>query len=388
MINFFTRHFPPPTHGGGHQFFKSLIDNIDVPLTLYTHKEAFEPDNPLVKFSSLSFVPRSRRPSSGVKLYISLFWSLVYFHRVKYNLLKNGIHFGQIWPYGLVGLLLSKLSGVKYTIFILGEELSSIVYGNGIKKRIVKYFYKLIISNSSHVFAYSSFVKKNVEILFQKSKINKLSVFSLGIDLELFTKKNKSIHKNFLFSKDTITLFSISRHIERKGYLELLEGMKILENTTNNWHLYIGGEGPLTNIINQRINELGLSQKITMLGRLNERELHGCYLNSDIFLLSNLMLSNGDADGCPIVFLEAMSYGIPCIGGDVVGTHDAIINGETGFVVDSKSPEDISNKIEILINHPHKRAKMGKLSIDHIKNNYSWASRLTHFKRINDEISN
>ena len=88
------------------------------------------------------------------------------------------------------------------------------------------------------------------------------------------------------------------------------------------------------------------------------------------------------------LFLEAMSYGIPCIGGDVVGTHDAIINGETGFVVDSKSPEDISNKIEILINHPHKRAKMGKLSIDHIKNNYSWANRLTHFKRINDEISN
>ena len=186
----------------------------------------------------------------------------------------------------------------------------------------------------------------------------------------------------------TIILFSICRHIERKGLINLIESLKLLDKKNNNWHQYIAGVGPLTTKLKKKVNDLGLSQSITFLGRISESELHGCYKKSDIFLLPNMILDNGDADGCPVVFIEASAYGIPCIGGDVPGTQDAIIDGETGFIINSNNHELIKNKIDFLINNEDKRKNMGIQAKELILKSYKWEDRLELIRKVNDKISN
>ena len=100
------------------------------------------------------------------------------------------------------------------------------------------------------------------------------------------------------------------------------------------------------------------------------------------------MLDNGDADGCPIVFLEAACYNTTSLGGNVPGTKDAIIDGKTGYIVDSKNPLDISRKLEFLIENPEERTRLGINAHNYVEDNYKWSNRIEDFRRINEKILN
>ena len=388
MINFFSRHFPPPHDGGGQVFFENLLSRIEVPVRFYTQRNAIELNKKNIQIIRLSFVPQSRNPSSGMKIYWSTFVSILYFSLRSRRLKNEGIHIGQIWPYGMIGLTLKKIFGIKYTIFILGEELSSIIFGNGIKKRIIAEMYRKIVLNASHVFAYSSFVRENVKKLLKGNLPDAINVFSTGLEPEKFCSMDWKYHKLFCPKEEDVILFSVSRHIERKGFDVLIESVKLLNEKKKNWHLYIGGQGPLTDLLKRKVNENNLKEHVTFLGLLEESELHGCYRRADVFILTNRMLENGDADGCPIVFLEASSYGMPCIGGNVPGTQDAIVDDYTGFIVDSQDVELISDKLSYLIRNKTKRELMGKNAEKFIERKYKWKDRINKFGEINDKISN
>ena len=388
MINFFLRHYPPPHDGGGHVFFSNIINNIGDEVTLFTHRNAYNPNLVNVKFLPLSFVPESRKPSSGIRLYWSSFLSLCYFSKYRENLIKYGLHLGQIWPYGMMAYLLKKFFNINYVVYILGEELSQVVYNKGFKYYFMRYIYKKILFSATHIFAYSTFVRDNIYILCNSTLQDNISILSTGIDVEDFTNRNMAIPKLFNCDDSKVKLFTLSRHIERKGIHNLIHSLKLLKESNKNWHQYIGGEGPLTMKLKNLVNELNLNDVVTFLGRLSDSEIHGCYKNSDIFILPNLILENGDADGCPIVFIEASAYSLPCIGGDVPGTKDAIKDGESGFILNSKDHKIIKEKIEFLITNKIERKNMGMKAKSLISKDYKWEDRFHLIREINDKISN
>ena len=388
MINFFTRYFPPPGDGGAQLFFKKLIKRLPGPVNVYTHRTAAELNHGEIRVIRLPFVPPPRNPSSGWELYMSMFVTLYYFFSKRKRLYKQGIHFGQIWPYGIVGLVLHKMFKINYTVFILGEELSQIVYSRCVKVEIIASLYRKIIMNASNVFVSSSFVRKNVRQLLNSFLPDTVNIFYNGIEPEEYCSSKWEIPQGFKPADDEIVIFSISRHITRKGFHHLVDSARLLMEKANNWHLYIGGVGPDTEKLKSMVNANSLHENITFLGKLKDEELHGCYRGSDIFILTNIMLEGGDADGCPIVFLEAACYGVPSIGGNVPGTYDAIKDGITGFVVDSKDTELVSDKIALLINNRDRLNEIGNNARNYVDKNYKWSHRINQFGEINDKISN
>ena len=387
MINIFSRHFPPPKHGGVQSFFYHFLQNMNDNINFYTHINANSEElkKNIVK---LPFVPPPRNPNSGFILYISALQTLLYFIKKRRSLKKEGIHFGQIWPYGLAAFVLKKFFKIKYTIFLFGEEISQVVYSNSIKYKIISWIYKLILSDATNIFVSGSFVFDNLKKLYDNKHPNTIKIFYNGLEPESFCNVPRKAHSSFINNGKDLIIFSISRHIERKGYQYLLDSVKGLQNRLDNWHLYIGGDGPETKNLKTSIANLNLNSKVTLLGELTKEQLHYCYEKSEIFILTNIMLNNGDADGCPIVFLEAACYGTPSIGGNLPGTKDAIIDGETGYIVDSKKLSDVSQKLEILINNPNLRSEMGKNAYQYVKNNYKWSNRIKDFRRINEKILN
>ena len=103
--------------------------------------------------------------------------------------------------------------------------------------------------------------------------------------------------------------------------------------------------------------------------------------------MTNVILDNGDADGCPIVFLEAACYNTS-LGGNVPGTKDAIIDGKTGYIVDSKNPLEISRKLKLLVENPEERNRLGKNAYNYVAHNYKWENRIKKFRSINEKILN
>jgi glycosyltransferase involved in cell wall biosynthesis len=393
MINIFSRHFPPPKFGGVQSFFYAFIQQLDEEVNFYTHRDADFDINILdeknkKKINKLSFVPPPRKPNSGIRLYISSIKTFFYFISHKNILKKEGIHFGQIWPYGIAALFLKKIYGIKYTIFLFGEEISKIVYNKSIKYKIIAWSYRKILSNASNIQVSSSFVSENLKKLFFNYPPKNINIFYNGIEPEIFCNEKKTMHNSFNPTKDEVIIFSVSRHIRRKGFNYLIDAVSMLNKTTKNWHLYIGGEGPETINIESTIKELNLESCVTLLGRLTKHQLHYCYNRADIFVLTNILMENGDADGCPIVFLEAACYSIPSLGGNVPGTSDAIIDKETGFIANSKNAEEVSKNLEILIKDAKLRSDMGGKAYKYVNENYKWSNRIEDFRIINEKILN
>ena len=101
-------------------------------------------------------------------------------------------------------------------------------------------------------------------------------------------------------------VFTLGRLVEYKGYESLIEAARELDDS---YVVLIGGTGPLHDTLQQKIEELGLTERVKLLGYLRDDELPGYFGGCDLFCLSSVMKT--EAFG--IVQIEAMSCGKPVV---------------------------------------------------------------------------
>ena len=77
-------------------------------------------------------------------------------------------------------------------------------------------------------------------------------------------------------------------------------------------------------------------------------------------------------EGFGIVFLEANFYKVPTIGSFSGGISKAIINGETGLLINPNNLQDLVNKIKYLYENPEIRRKMGEAGHKRVVNEFNW----------------
>ena len=166
---------------------------------------------------------------------------------------------------------------------------------------------------------------------------------------------------------DKIGLIAVGSVTPRKGYDRLIKVLKILEQLP--WQLEIIGDDTLdpkyTESIIQQINELELTQRISLWGALPRSELNKFYDQSDIFVLATLY------EGYGMAFTEAMVRGLPIIAtgeGAVANT----IPKEAGIVVESNDLTQFSSALSILITNSNQRELYGKGAFEAGKKLPSW----------------
>lgn len=119
--------------------------------------------------------------------------------------------------------------------------------------------------------------------------------------------------------------------------------------------LYIIGDGNEYNNLVSLIKELNLENRIIMTGYLNHQEIERYLLDSSLFLMASV------TEGLPMVLLEAMSYGIPCIAYETAsGVNDVIDNDINGYIVKNRNEKEYIERINLIISDDNKRRKMGK----------------------------
>ncbi len=103
--------------------------------------------------------------------------------------------------------------------------------------------------------------------------------------------------------------------------------------------------------VNQRFLEnlalnLGVENHVVFHGRVkNHEDLEHFYQNADIFMLLSENQPDGDVEGYGIVALEANEFGLPVVGAKFCGVEDAVYNGNSGYLVDGNSVEEICNAV-------------------------------------------
>ncbi len=146
--------------------------------------------------------------------------------------------------------------------------------------------------------------------------------------------------------------------------------------------LVIIGDGPYRRILEQKVKELGLDSYVFFCGELRGKALCDWYRRCDLFILTPFELSNRDTEGFGMVYLEANVFEKPVIGSRCGGVPDAIIDGETGLLVDQKNSEQIAKATIKLLENPFLTKKFGLNGKIRIQKEFQWGTAGEKYKQI------
>jgi len=176
---------------------------------------------------------------------------------------------------------------------------------------------------------------------------NKIKVLNNCLDPYLPLPKNivlpKNLNERYGIKEHHKVLFTLTRLSSKekyKGYEDVIKALAELNNS--NIKYIIAGKGDATELKNlqQSITTAGIADRVILAGFIPDEEL------AAHFNLSNCYIMPSSKEGFGIVFIEAMYYRVPVIGGNADGSMDALQNGTLGTVVTPGNIEEIKAAIQ------------------------------------------
>jgi glycosyltransferase involved in cell wall biosynthesis len=204
----------------------------------------------------------------------------------------------------------------------------------------------------------------------------KIAYLGNGVDIDRFKRDRLDpIHQTQLRKSlgipDTADLIigTIGRLTRKKGCGYLIEAtVKLLSQFPNLHTIVIGSEvtgdpEPIKAEVMKRIRTLGIEKHFTFTGsRQDISELLGLL---DIFTLPTF-----SHEGLPRSILEAMAMGLPVVATDIRGCREAVIDGETGFIVPPQDSEKLAEALGRLLSDADFRQACGKAGRQRVETEY------------------
>jgi phosphatidylinositol alpha-1,6-mannosyltransferase len=172
---------------------------------------------------------------------------------------------------------------------------------------------------------------------------------------------------------DRPVVVCVSRLVRRKGQDTLIRALpRILAAEPDTVLLIVGG-GPYENDLRRLARETGVSSAVRFTGAVPWSELPAHYGAGDVFAMPCRTRRGGlDVEGLGIVYLEASATGLPVVAGDSGGAPDAVLDGETGWVVRGGSPEEAADRITALLGDAELRRRMGERGREWVEEKWRW----------------
>lgn len=177
-----------------------------------------------------------------------------------------------------------------------------------------------------------------------------------GIDLTRFHPENKQQSRQRIGIKDKPTLGIVATMRTWKGHRYLLDSWKVLHQRYPDWQLLFVGDGPQRKNLEPYVHQEGLTESVIFLG--NRQDVPDCLNAMDIFALPSF-----GNEGVPQGIMQAMACGLPVVSTSVGAIAEAVIDGETGFIIEPKHVEQLTEKLNLLISDEELRLQMGNASL-------------------------
>jgi glycosyltransferase involved in cell wall biosynthesis len=188
------------------------------------------------------------------------------------------------------------------------------------------------------------------EIVAKGLTASKITLYPRGIDIQRFhPAKRNGFLKHRLKIENAVTMLYVGRISREKNLPLMVDVFKALMSNHAELHLVLVGDGPWRTEMQQALTGL----PCTFTGYLTGNDLPVVYASSDLFVFP----SNTDTFGN--VVLEAQASGIPVIVSNQGGPHENMQPGQTGLLVTENSVKAWVEAIEILLENPEKRRRMG-----------------------------
>ncbi len=209
-----------------------------------------------------------------------------------------------------------------------------------------------------------------------------------GVDTARFVpqtpEQRAALRSSLGIADDAFLVSSYSRLVPRKGMDTLIRASARLGARRPTLRVVIGGAGRDRARLEKLANRLGAP--VTFLGRIPDDQLVPLLGSSDLMVMDCRSRWLGlEQEGFGIVFVEAGACGVAQVAGRSGGSHEAVLNGESGTVVaNSRSVRALESAMADLMDDPQRRGAYAQRARDLAVERFDW-DRLAH--RLSRELS-
>ena len=176
----------------------------------------------------------------------------------------------------------------------------------------------------------------------------------------------KAHRRSFELTEDEPLLVSVGRLEANKGFHVLANALGRIRDARWRWALV--GDGPYRARIVKAIEQAGIGDRVHLVGRASDAELHGWYDAADVFVHPTLY------EGSSLTTLEAMAHRRPVVGTRAGGLPDKVVPGSTGWLVTPGGAEELAQALRAALAAPRgQRHEMGEAGRRLVETEFSWA---------------
>ncbi len=187
-----------------------------------------------------------------------------------------------------------------------------------------------------------------------------------GIDTSRFQPNptvRQAVREQLGCTPDAFVWLTVGRLEPVKNHLELLCAFREVAAVHPHARLLIAGQGPLQAAIEQRIAELGLAERVHLLGV--RRDIPDLLNATDAFVLPSLW------EGMPLTLLEASATALPIVATDVGGNSEVVLDGKTGYLVPPQEAKALTQAmLRVMLLSENDRIAMGLAGREHVVQNF------------------
>lgn len=269
-------------------------------------------------------------------------------------------------PLGQVGRRLA----VPYAVVVHGAEVSVPGRLPGSRELLGR-----VLRDAIHVVAAGRWVAAQADSVAGRALPS--TVVPPGVDVDRFRpitsgEERRRARAQFGLPAEGRVVVSVSRLVPRKGMDTLIEAAARLAPARPDLTVAIAGAGRDRSRLDRLVRRSGAP--VRLLGRVDDERLPSLYASADAFaMLCRNRWGGLEQEGFGIVFLEAAACGVPQVAGDSGGASEAVVDGETGFVV--RRPHDaaeVASAVARLLDDPDLRSRQGRAARERAEREYAY----------------
>lgn len=290
--------------------------------------------------------------------------------------------FGAAAPLGLLAPSLRKL-GVKNIVGMTQGHEAGWAMTPGMKQALRK------IGNDVDYLTYiSEYTHQKISRALSPSAALNMRRVVPGVNTTEFSPTNLTAGSALRSSIGWVNrpvIICVSRLMTRKGQDQIIQALPQVLKVVPLASLIIVGDGPYRKHLEKLTTDLGLRDNVHFTGKVDQAQLANWYAAGDVFAMPcRTRVGGWDVEGLGIVFLEASATGLPVIVGISGGAVDAVLDGETGFLVNGNNLSEIGDRLIELLADQDLAKRMGSAGRNWVTQEWTWEHS---FKRLESLLS-
>jgi len=290
------------------------------------------------------------------------------------------VHCGVVLPDGMSGWLLKKVLGWPYIIYTYAKEITQTLS----MERLYRDRRQVLVE-ADRVVTISRYTRQ--ELTRMGVDPARIVIVYPGVDTARFRldlEAGRRIRALYNLEKRPV-LLTVARLVPRKGHDRVIEALPTVLQRVPEAVYVIVGSGPDEERLRRLAESQGVKDRVIFAGAVSDKDLPAWYSAADLLVMPNRE-EEGDVEGFGIVFLEANACGKPVIGGCSGGTVDAVIDGETGYLVNPCDPEDIAEAAIRLLTDLTLAHRMGERGRERVQKDFSWRRAARQVQGLTAEV--